>query len=133
VGFLDKLFGRGGADPEIPGVTTTVTKHPQTGATEVSITATGDDFEKLSNAVTDAVMSAYNKHSRRREFAGDMKIVILRSTPAAVRAELPRLREKLLGVSLGSVLQGEKSLRFQVSEEGGPVEIVDGRSVLGRK
>jgi hypothetical protein len=115
---------------EAPTVTTTVVKDPETGRTGMHILAGGADFEKLSDAVVSAVMAAYDKHAARPEFGGAMRITILRQTPEAVRAKLPSLKEKLRGVSLGSMMQGPKVLRFLVEEEGGPSEAVEGSDLL---
>ncbi len=78
-------------------------------------------------------MTGYNKHRDRREFEGGVKITILHDTPPAVVAQRPSLKEKLRGMSLASIVQGPKPLRFEVQEEGGPIEIVDGTQLLGGK
>lgn len=134
MGWLAKLFGRDDtAVVTADGVTTAILKNPATGATQLHVSAGGDDFEKLSRAILGAVMTGYNKHRDRRDFEGEVKITILRDTPPAVVAQLPSLKEKLRGMSLASIVQGPKPLRFEVQEEGGSIEIVDGTQLLGGK
>jgi len=127
--LLDRIFkGSGPKD-----VVTAVQRNPSTGATEIRITATGASFAAMSDGVLEAVMAAYNKYSARKDFDGQMTIVVLDETPAAVRSGLPSLKEKLRGVSLGSMTQGPKPLRFLVKEEGTEGELVSGADLLKPK
>ena len=129
MGLFDRLFK--GSEPK--DVVTVVQRNPSTGATEIRITATGATFAAMSEGVLEAVMAAYNKYSARKDFDGQMTIVVLGATPASVRAGLPSLKEKLRGVSLGSMTQGPKPLRFLVQEEGAAGELVSGADLLKPK
>ena len=129
MGFLARLFG-GGTEKT---VTTVVEQNASTGAVEIRITATGATFDAMSSEVLEAVMNAYTKHSSRKGFSGQIAIVVSAATPGAVRAELPRLKEKLRGVSLGAISQGMPSVRFAVQVEGEAVEVVSGADLLKAK
>ena len=129
MGFLARLFSSGAPK----NVATSVERNTSTGALDIRITATGSTFDSMSGEVLDAVMNAYTTYSSRRQFTGEMTIVVLGTTPASVRAELPRLKEKLRGVSLGAISQGMPAVRFAVQEEGGPVEVVSGADLLKAK
>jgi hypothetical protein len=129
MGFLARLLG--GGTPK--NVTTVVEQNASTGAVEIRITATGTTFDAMSNEVLEAVMNAYTKHSARKGFSGQIAIVVSAATPASVRAELPRLKEKLRGVSLGAISQGMPSVRFGVQVEGGAAEVVSGADLLKAK
>lgn len=129
MGFLARLFGSG--TPK--NVATVVEHNASTGAVEIRITATGAAFEAMSNDVLEAVMNAYTKHSSRKGFSGQIGIVVLAATPESVRAELPRLKEKLRGVSLGAISQGMPSVRFAVQVEGEAAEVVSGADLLKPK
>jgi hypothetical protein len=50
-----------------------------------------------------------------------------------LRAGLPGLKEELRGVSLGSMAQGGKALRFLVEEDGTVGELVSGADLLERE
>jgi hypothetical protein len=129
MGFLARLFGGGSTK----NVATVVEQNASTGAVEIRITATGATFDVMSNDVLEAVMNAYTKHSPRKGFSGQIAIVVSAASPESVRAELPRLKEKLRGVSLGAISQGMPSVRFAVQVEGDSAEVVSGADLLKAK
>ncbi len=127
--LFDRIFKSGGPKD----VVTSTQRNPTTGLTEICITATGATFAVLSEEVFKAVGEAYNKYSSREDFSRQINIVVAATTPASVLAELPTLKEKLRGFSLGSISMGPTPVTFLFREEGSASEVLSGMEFMEPK
>jgi hypothetical protein len=86
------------------------------GVERIEICAGGEDFERLSSGIVSALAGALTRHGSRPGFGGEIRVVILGYTPAAVRKELPRLKAHLEGILAETSIAG-RTLRVSIKEQ----------------